>query len=318
MENASVIKKGLEETGIKSYGGADAPYIWAHFPGRDSWEVFTEILEKYNINKKNVIDIIRGRYSKKTYLHQILNSTIDVDQLDYLVRDAYYTGVAYGLIDIERFQQTLTIHENKLSILRKGVNVVENILMARGLMYSSVYFHKTVRIAELMLSKALEELSDIEPLDFFKMTDSEITSVLKNLGKFQDEMITRLKYRKLFKQAYTVSFSELDNEKIKILKNYEDRNYKKEKESEFEKKFNITKGHLIIDIPRPELLRAEPRINRTDIFVIDKNESNKLDTYTPIAKAIRSRITPDWALMIITDERYRDIVSRNAEKIIYN
>ena len=144
----------------------------------------SQILEKNNINKEEIVNVIRGKTYKKSYLSQILNSTIDVDQLDYLIRDAYYTGVAYGMIDIERLLQTLTIHEDNLTIKRKGVSVVENILMARGLMYSSVYFHKTVRIAELMLSKALEVIPNPKPFEFFRMTDAEIINKLALLPLF--------------------------------------------------------------------------------------------------------------------------------------
>ena len=146
------------------------------------------ILEKNDIEVNEIISIIKGKKSKLPYLHQILNSAIDVDQLDYLIRDAYYTGVAYGMIDIERLFQTLVIHENSLAVNRKGVGVVENILMARGLMYSSVYFHKTVRIAELMLSKAIELIPDVVPFNFYCMTDAEIIGVLKKMGEYQQEI----------------------------------------------------------------------------------------------------------------------------------
>ena len=83
-----------------------------------------EIIEKYKINKQDIIDIIRGNVQKNHYLSQLLNSAIDVDQLDYLIRDAYYTGVAYGLIDVERFFQTLIIKNNQLAVIRKGVGVI--------------------------------------------------------------------------------------------------------------------------------------------------------------------------------------------------
>ncbi len=277
-----------------------------------------QILNKNDIDKEGVVKIIRGKTYKKSYLSQILNSTIDADQLDYLIRDAYYTGVAYGMIDIERLLQTLMIHEGNLTIKRKGVSVVENILMARGLMYSSVYFHKTVRIAELMLSKALEEISNFKPFEFFRMTDAEIMSELKKIGDFQHEIVTRIKYRKLFKQAYSASFFELDKQDMSVIKDLEDVNLRRKKERELENAFDIPKGHLIIDMPRPELLRAEPRINKTDIGVIDDDKTKTLDDFTPIAEAIRSRITPDWAVMIITDEKYREIVSKKAEEMLFS
>jgi HD superfamily phosphohydrolase len=277
-----------------------------------------EILDKHQVNKKDIVNIVRGKLSKKSYLSQLLNSTIDVDQLDYLMRDAYYTGVAYGMIDLQRLLQTIMIHKGNLTMMRKGVNVVENILMARALMYSSVYFHKTVRIPELMLSKALEEIPDAEPFEFFRMTDAEIMTSLKTMGPFQQEIITRLKYRDLFKQAYAVSLQDLDKQGINVAKRLEDVSTRREKERELEDVFHIPKGHIIIDIPRPELLRAEPRINKTDIQVMDRNEIKTLDDFTPVAKAIRSRIAPDWAIMLITDEKYRKIVAKKAEKILFS
>jgi len=278
----------------------------------------SQILESQGLNKKELISIIRGKNVEKSYLSQILNSTIDADQLDYLVRDAYYTGVAYGLIDIERLLQTLQIYNDNLTINRKGVGVMENILMARGLMYSSVYFHKTVRIAELMLSKAIEEIPDFEPFEFFRMTDAEILNSLKNMGNFQYEIITRLKYRKLFKQAYVASFYELENHEIKLVEELEKTEIRRQKEIELEQRLNIEKGHVIIDAPHLDLLRAEPRINKTEISVIDKNKIKSLDNFTPVAKAIRSRKIPDWMIMVVTDDKYRDIVSKKAEKILFS
>ncbi|MDH7517681.1 MAG: HD domain-containing protein [Candidatus Thermoplasmatota archaeon] len=276
-----------------------------------------EILEKNNINQKEIIDIIRGATHKKPYLSELLNSAIDVDQLDYLVRDAYYTGVAYGMIDTERFLQTLTINNHNLAVKRKGVGVVENILMARGLMYSSVYFHKTVRIAELMLSRAIEMSPDVQPLELFKMTDCELLNNLNKMGSFQHEIATSIKYRKLFKQAYAISSSNLEKDELAVVKQLEDIDMKKAKEREFEEKLKIPEGHVIIDIPSKELHQAEPRINQTDIAIIDDGKIKSLDDFTPVAKAIRSRVIPDWVIMIVTDEKYREIISDNAEKILF-
>ncbi len=277
----------------------------------------SEVLRKNNIDQKEISEIIRGKNHKKSYLCQLLNSAIDVDQLDYLIRDAYYTGVAYGMIDIERFIRTLEIFDNRLVVKRKGVSVVENILMARTLMYSSVYFHKTVRIAELMLSKAIEMLPETEPFEFFKMIDSELITDLKKMGSYQHLIVTSLKFRKLFKQAYSVSESNLNEQRIKIVKSLENVKLRREKEKEFEDSLNIPKGHIIIDVPYQELHHAEPRINQTDIIILDKGKTKTLDNFTPVAGAIRSRVIPDWIVMIVTDEKYRDIVSEKAEKILF-
>ena len=277
-----------------------------------------DILSRHSVDERDIVNIIRGKQTKKCYLSQLLNSTIDVDQLDYLMRDAYYTGVSYGTIDLQRLLQTIMVYKGNLTMMRKGVSVVENILMARALMYSSVYFHKTVRIAELMLLKALEEVRDAEPFAFFRMTDAEIMTSLQRMGNFQLEIFTRLKYRDLFKQAYAISAQELDKQGMKTVSRLENGKRRREKERELEEALGISQGHVIIDIPRPELLRAEPRIHKTDIRILDRNSLKTLDDFTPVAKAIRSRVAPDWSLMVLTDEKYRQSVAKKAKRIIFS
>jgi len=292
------------------FDGKEKDYI-------ESSSVF-DILKINGINLEELNSIIRGKNKEKPYLSQLLNSSIDVDQLDYLVRDAYYTGVSYGMIDIERFLQTLLIVNNNLAVRKKGVGVVENILMARTLMYSSVYFHKTVRIAELMLSKAIEMIDDTKPFEFFKMTDAELINELKKMGSYQHEIATRLKYRNLFKVACSFSDSNLDNGYLEIINKLENTEFRRKKEQDIEELLNIPSGHVIIDVPRKELYQAEPRIDQTDITIVDEKDQKKIDFYTPVAKAIRSRAIPEWMVMIVTDEKYRDILSEKAEKILFN
>ncbi|MEM2899257.1 MAG: HD domain-containing protein, partial [Thermoplasmata archaeon] len=122
-----------------------------------------EILEKAGLDPKKVASLVTGEdnennfelFSKesteKRYLAQIIHSPIDADQIDYLLRDSHYTGVAAGTIDNHRLLQTLALHNGELVITKGGINALEGMLVARALMYSTVYFHKTVRIAEGML-----------------------------------------------------------------------------------------------------------------------------------------------------------------------
>ena len=277
-----------------------------------------DILHKHGIDTKAVADIIKGKNQDKKYLNHLLGSSVDVDQLDYLARDAYYTGVAYGIIDIERLIQTLCVFDNRLMVRKKGVSVVENVLMARSLMYSSVYYHKTVRIAELMLSKAIDLFEEADPFEFFKMTDGELISELKKIGGYQFEIATRLKYRHLFKQSYFASASELDESEIEIIKKMDDPNFRRKKESELEEKLNIPHGHIIIDVPYTELHLSEPRIDKTDTLILDCDGVKKLKDFTPMSEAIRSRIIPDWMVMIVVDDKYREIVNKNAPKILFS
>jgi len=277
-----------------------------------------DVLNEYNIGHNEIVDIIRGKKKGKNYLSQMMNSTIDVDQLDYLIRDAYYTGVAYGTIDIERFLRTLTIKDDNLAVERKGISAVESILMARTLMYSSVYFHKTVRMAELMLSKAIEFYEDAEPFELYKMTDSELITELKNMGEYQKEIGVRLKYRNLFKQAYSRSKSDLSDESFEIVKKLEDSKFRREREIDFENQLNIQKGHVIIDVPYKELHLSEPRIDQTESIIVDGSKIKSFDDFSTIGLAVKKRSIPEWDIMIMTDEKYRDIVAKEANKILFN
>ena len=278
----------------------------------------TDVLEKHHIDKSMLSHIIKGNEQKHPYLGELLNSVVDVDQLDYLLRDSYYTGVAYGMIDRQRFTETIDIYNDHLALDRKGVGVVENILMARALMYSSVYFHKTVRIAELMLSRAMEALNDVKPFDFFKLTDAELVNTLKQGGTYQKEIITRLKYRQLFKQVFVLLPQNQTVDERNTIKILEDGVNRREMEKRFENTLSIPEGHVIIDVPYLDLHQAEPRIEEIDMPVLENGDVRMLTHFTPVAEAIRMRKIPDWDLMIISDEQYRETIYDHAEKILFS
>src|SRR2546428_1290175 len=133
---------------------------------------------------------------------------MDADQIDYLMRDAHYTGAAHGTIDFSRLLQTLRTYRGELALDRKGLPALEGMLVARGLMYSSVYFHKTVRISEEMLARAVER-SDAPIADIQKMVDHELLNWLVHQGPLQREIGLRLKYRKIYKRVLGAGRDEL-------------------------------------------------------------------------------------------------------------
>lgn len=280
-------------------------------------QTVASILESSDIDQSMIVDIIRGNQKNHPFLGELLNSVVDVDQIDYLLRDSYYTGVAYGMIDSQRFTQTIEIYNDHLALDRKGVGVVENILMARALMYSSVYFHKTVRIAELMLSKAMESIPDMHPFDFFKLNDAELVGMMKDKGRYQHEIITRLKYRQLFKQVYVMLPQNRNEERMELLKRLEDNDIRRSIEARFEDTLSIPEGHVIIDVPLIDLMAAEPRIQEIDMPVLENDDVQMLTTYTPVAAAIGMRKIPDWDLMIISDEKNRSVIAEHAQKILF-
>lgn len=101
------------------------------------------------------IQIFEGTYKKK-FLHQLVSSQLDVDRLDYLTRDSFFTGVNEGAIPTERIIEMMNVHNDEIVIEQKGIYSIESFIIARRLMYWQVYLHKTVLCVEMMLVKAIE------------------------------------------------------------------------------------------------------------------------------------------------------------------
>ncbi|MFQ6087873.1 MAG: HD domain-containing protein [Candidatus Methanofastidiosia archaeon] len=294
-----------------------------------------EILERHGLDVKEVSELVRGpeTYSEWTltpwifkrkphkaslppYLAQIIHSETDADQIDYLLRDAYYTNVAYGVIDKDRLLKSFEIYKNELFISKKGIYAAEGMLLARALMYSAVYFHHTVRTAEIMLSRACEPLIEEKRDEIQKMIDAELFCEMLQTPGYVGEIAKRLKYRRLFKRAYTLRTADLEESQREALSKLSDIHLRRLAEEELARKAGVSEGHVMIDLPMPELLVSEPRIHRTEIMVLD-GEPKVLSSFTPIARALRKRKVPDWVLMIFTSRNERKRVSKVAERVLF-
>ena len=126
--------------------------------------------EKFNGKLQMAIDIFTGSYSKK-FLHQLVSGQLDVDRMDYLTRDSFFTGVIEGSVGCDRILKMLTVHDGSLMVEEKGIYSIENFLVARRLMYWQVYQHKTVLSAEMTLVKILERA-----IWLFKKGDDAVVS----------------------------------------------------------------------------------------------------------------------------------------------
>jgi len=100
--------------------------------------------------------IFNNTYSKKPFLHQLVSSQLDMDRLDYLKRDSFFTGVSEGVISSDRIIKMLHVKKGKLVVEHKAIYSIEKFLVARRLMYWQVYFHKTVVGAEILLVHILK------------------------------------------------------------------------------------------------------------------------------------------------------------------
>ena len=172
--------------------------------GVDHEQISLQFMEELNANFNErltlAISIFNNTYSRK-FLHQLVSGQLDMDRLDYLKRDSFYTGATEGNINSERLISMLNVANDELVLESKAVYSVEKFLVARRLMYWSVYLHKTGLAAEQVLIRVLQRAKELigkgddlkasEPLMFFlKRTDSSFDKpALKQFARLDDHDI---------------------------------------------------------------------------------------------------------------------------------
>jgi HD superfamily phosphohydrolase len=281
-------------------------------------EGIPEKLRRWGMDPAEVASLIKGKHRKR-YLAELLAGEVDLDQMDFLLRDAHFTGVALGMIDVERLLSTLVIHRNRLMILGKGIEAVEGMLTARALMYSSVYFHPTVRTAELMLANAVEwSLGEGKsPWELYAKTDGELLEELRRMGGYGGEMVLRLKYRQLFKPAYEERRRKLEGgERRSLLKRFRGWGSLLELQREIGEEAGVPPGYVLLDVPLVDLFLSEPRIGEVEIPVLVEGSRIRLSQLSSIAGALKEGATPRYLLRVLTLPKWRGRVRRAALKIL--
>lgn len=166
-----------------------------------------QLNEAFNGQLSLAIQVFKGEYHRK-FMLQLISSQLDMDRMDYLKRDSFYSGVAEGNVNSERLIQMMNVVDDVLVIEEKGIYSVEKFLMSRRLMYWQAYLHKTSLVAELILTKVLKRAKELtlkgvqlpcsEPLLFFLQNrialenfDANILDLFSQLDDF--DIISALK-----------------------------------------------------------------------------------------------------------------------------
>lgn len=150
--------------------------------------------EELNGRLQTAIEIFSDKHPKK-FLHQLISGQLDVDRMDYLNRDSFFTGVAEGVIGYDRIIKMLTVHNEELMVEEKAVYSIEKFLVSRRLMYWQVYLHKTVIAAEKMLVNILRRAKELlksgvktdavsAEMDFFLKNPGAGSSIKQHLDLF--------------------------------------------------------------------------------------------------------------------------------------
>jgi len=141
----------------------------------------TEFNGKLNL----AISIFKNEYSKH-FLHQLVSGQLDVDRLDYLRRDSFFTGVSEGVIGTQRIIKMLDVDNDQLVVEAKGVYSIENFLNSRRIMYWQVYLHKTVLSAEYLLMNILKRARELSTQGIHLFASPALSYFLETPGQQQD------------------------------------------------------------------------------------------------------------------------------------
>lgn len=250
---------------------------------------------------KEIIDIING----KGYLGPIVSGELDVDRMDYLIRDSHYTGVAYGVIDVDRIIANLKLKQY-LILDVKGVQAAEEALVARYQMYPSVYQHHTTRIVNAMFRRCLKRVIDediVNSEDMYKYDDSDIVCMCRNVDEtesknhtFIKDIITRLDNRNLLKGICSTRLNEFETpqEIFEIEKKTLEKC-----EEDISEDMGIDRDYVILNIPE------YPRFDEMKTQVAFGDKLFHLNEISSIVKALQSaRFNyPDICLYIPKEDK---------------
>lgn len=210
-EEALYIAILLHDIGHGPFSHAMEHSIVENVQHEDISLLFMQALNKEFEGKLSLaIEIFKGNYHRK-FMIQLISSQMDMDRMDYLKRDSFYSGVAEGNINSERLVQMINVHNDLLVVEEKGIYSVEKFLVARRLMYWQCYLHKTSVGAELLLSKILKRAKQL-------VLNGEDLPASNALKYFLENNVSK----EGFTEAALMNFSLLDDADIVIaLKNWQ-------------------------------------------------------------------------------------------------
>jgi hypothetical protein len=261
------------------------------------------VLREHDLDPARVADLVRGegRYG------QLVSGELDVDRMDYLVRDAHHTGVPYGTIDHGRLVRELTFVDGALVLAEGNVQTAESLLLARALMNPTVYQHHVARIGKATLRRATERLLNsgaYDPGTVRRWDDPDLLVALRRTDATAD-LADRLGTRDLYKRAVWAELDdvpddlrEADHDRIRTL------------EHEVAVAADLDPGAVILDVP------PEPEMRESSSRVVVNGEIRRLDRQSPLVSALRVAGRNQWRLGVYAPAPAVDRVGRLAVRTL--
>ncbi|MFC7134968.1 MULTISPECIES: HD domain-containing protein [Salinibaculum] len=257
------------------------------------------VLSEHGINPDRVADLVAGEGE----LGQLVSGELDVDRMDYLVRDAHHTGVPYGTIDHERLVHELRLLDGSLVLDEGNVQSAESLLLARGLMNPTVYSHHVARIAKTMLRRAAEKLlasGATTAEELRRMDDHALHATLRDCEATAG-YARRLDDRNLYKRAVWAEMEAVPEDLL-----IADHETVRAFERDIADSANVDPEEVILEIPdRPEMKESTSR-------VVVNGEPRRLGQQSTLVSALRAAQRDQWRLGVYAPDDHSERVGNQA------
>lgn len=237
-----------------------------------------DLISEFGFNKKFITSLAFGD-SKLQFMNEIISGALSADIMDYLLRDGYFTGAEHAKIDHKRITQSLDVYKKKLALEKSALYSFESMMHSRYQMFKAVYFHKTVRSAEVMLLESIRlaydelGLSSMSLDDYIELTDDYMLAKLVSLPTHTSELKRAQQYakdyqnRELFKCVFErilTKKDEISNLKIPQLK------------SELSKKSRIDENEIFVDSSITPSIPLSPSKKESKSLILISRYNNKI------------------------------------------
>ena len=257
------------------------------------------VLTDHGLDPDRIAALIAGEGE----LGQLVSDELDVDRMDYLVRDAHHTGVPYGTIDHDRLVRELRFVDGNLVLDEGNVQTAESLLLARALMNPTVYTHHVARISKSMLRRAAERVLDAGETDadtLRRMDDHAMYATIRDCEATK-EIARRLDERDLFKRAI---WAEIDAVPEQLLT--ASREELRRREHEIAETADVDPSEVILDVPsKPEMTESTSR-------VLVNGEVRRLAEQSTLVSALRAAQHDQWRLGVYAPDEVSERVGNAA------
>jgi hypothetical protein len=267
-----------------------------------------EVLSDTGLDPDLVNRLINGDHP----LSGIIHGDLDVDRMDYLLRDAHYTGVPYGTVDAMRLIRAMRLCDTGIMLDISGVQAAESLLIARTLMRPAVYYHHVSRIAEKMFTMAVYQYIKDDPARMLtSLLVADDAACMQYLLQADDPLVSglakNLYERKLFKRALYVG-----KDDVRDVHQITDESFLRERDlaEDIALEAGVSPGQVMVDIP------AFPRDIWMDVMVKERYSVSRLEEVSPLVTTLNETRRSQWRLGVYAPEGMTDAISEAARKIL--